>query len=206
MSQKAREAAPAGGRQRVVRPGPGMLVLPVVILFALAGVGALLLAGAHGTSPPATAVRSGAPLAATDATAAFKALEHAGEPPADILDQLPVPATASVVGTEDHDRGNGVYDRAVKLRIDASYAAVVAFYQTEVGKRHWAVISAGPPRSGSGHQLLARRASRDGFYWEVAATVWTPPAPPVAAPSATGGAPGPATRFQLRVQEVEEEQ
>lgn len=189
---------PAGsplGRQRVFRPGPGMLVLPIVLLFVLAGVGAFILAGAHGKSPPTTATVTGPLLPATDATAGFAPLEHAGEPPADVLSQVPVPLAASVVGRQNHDRGNGVFDRAIDLTVDAPYNQVVAFYRTELASHHWLIISRGPPRSGSGRQILGRRPSRDGFYWEVGATIRAP-----------GSTPGAATQIQLRLLEDDEEQ
>lgn len=182
---------------RVFRPGPGMLILPVVILFALAGVGALILAGSHGTSPARTAP-SGPPLSATDGVAAFTPLEHAGEPPADVLRQLPVPRAAVVVGRQDHDQDNGAYDRGVSMELDASYAQVVAFYQAQLASHHWVIVSTGPPRTGSGRQFLARRPSTDGFYWEVGAIVQ--------APSPTAHAGTPPTIFQLRLLEDEEEQ
>ncbi len=175
-----------------------MLVFPIVLLFALAGVGALVLAGAHGASPPATAGPTGPVLRGTDSATIFKPLEHAGEPPTDILSQLPVPVAASVLGHQNHDRGNGVYDRELDLRVDASYAQVVEFYQTALVSHHWVIISQGPPRTGTGRQLLARRASSDGFYWEVAATVRPPDASP--GTSTTG------TPLQLRLLEAEEEQ
>lgn len=173
-----------------------MLVLPIVLLFALAGVGALVLAGTHGTSPPAPASPKGPILAATDGAVIFRPLEHAGEPPNDILGQLPVPVAANAVGRQNHDRGNGVYDREVDLRVPASYAQVVAFYQAELVSHHWVIVSQGPPRSGTGRELLARRPSSDGFFWEVGATIR----------EATPGISSPATALQLRLLEDEEQQ
>jgi hypothetical protein len=95
------------------------------------------------------------------------------EPPADILAALAVP-----VGSVSHrfvniDQNQVQYDRTASFTTGLSSDQVVDFYRTLLPRLGWSILYQGQGTSNgvSGTEVLARRASGDGFYWEVGAVV-----------------------------------
>lgn len=158
------------------RPGPGlrpaMLVAGIaVVLMIVFGVGAAV-SNIGPTSPPPdhpTAV-SGTPLRAVPAAPALQAIEQGGEPPADIVDTVTLPA-GSIVGASAHNPANG-FDAQVRFSVVASQAAVISFYRSELHRFGWHV-SGSSPATGvrGGIEILGVKAGSDGWYWEIGAVV-----------------------------------
>ena len=109
----------------------------------------------------------------TPATTAMKSIVSAGQPPADIIGNLVVPAGSPVVRTLNIDQGATQFDRTVYFTTGLSTDR----WSTSTGRScpGWAgqVIyhGDGPRRSGRGTEVLAKRGSGDGFYWEVGVVV-----------------------------------
>ncbi len=96
-----------------------------------------------------------------------------GQPPADILGNLAVPSGSPVVRTVNSDQGAGQFDRTVYFTSGLSSDQVVDAYLTVLPELGWKVIydGSGAQRSGQGTEVLAKRGSGDGYYWEVGAVV-----------------------------------
>lgn len=158
------------------RPGPGlrpaMLVAGIaVVLMLLFGVGAAVSNGG-GTSPPPdhpTAV-SGTSLRAVPGAPALRAIEQGGEPPPDIVDAVTLPA-GSVAGAVAHNQVDG-FDAQVRFSVDATQAAVISFYRSELRRFGWHVSGSGPATGvPGGVEVLGVKAGSDGWYWELGAVV-----------------------------------
>ena len=155
--------------------GPAFVVLGIAVLIVVAGIAASALASG---SDPTLSIRritipGGTVVALTPATSAMKPIVSAGEPPADILGNLAVPAGSTVTRTINLDHGATQFDRTVVLRTGLSSDQVTDLYRTLLPRLGWAVLDSGSPASGSvpGTVILFKKGSGDGFYWEVGATV-----------------------------------
>lgn len=126
------------------------------------------------------------------ATADFR--PAAGEPPADILSALPVPAGSTATLLVNHDQGNGGYDRTVSYTTPVTYDTTVAFYRSALASSGWKVVSQVRTPGGEGWRILATKASSEGFFWETGVTVNSP-----VDPSA------PSTHFTVRLYQVDDQ-
>lgn len=186
--------APAPALER--RPGPSLRPALVVVAIAaglviLFGIGAALT-GSSAPKPTPVGHVPRAPLAAEPAAAALKPIERLGTPPSDVLSALVVPRGASAVSSAPWS-GSTQYNASMHFRLAASQAAVVSFYQSELKARGWGDFSTGAARGQQGAtEVLAQRASTDGWYWEVGVVV---------APT-TFGSHGDTTRFSVDLFEV----
>ncbi|HEY5098392.1 MAG TPA: hypothetical protein VII46_10100 [Acidimicrobiales bacterium] len=155
--------------------GPALVVLGIAVFIVVAGIVASTLASG---SDPTLSIRritipGGTVVPLTPAGSAMKAIVSAGEPPADILGNLAVPAGSTVTRTINLDQGATQFDRTVVLRTGLSSDQVGDLYRMLLPRLGWAVLDSGSPASGStpGTVILFKRGSGDGFYWEVGATV-----------------------------------
>lgn len=155
-------------RRRGVLLALGVAVL--VIVVAGVGVGLTRGGGIGGGSSPTGSVPPPA-LAPRPAAPDFAPLRSSGQPPADVMDALVVPAGASAVTRTNYDRLNGPYDRGVGFSATASSDELLNFFRFELAANHWSNRTEAPARGGPGTQVLARHKSSDGFYWEVGVTV-----------------------------------
>jgi hypothetical protein len=151
-------------------PGPSVrpalaVVGVAVFLLLLFGIGAALT---NNPTPkaPAPARVAGTGLVAEPAASALHPIEILGTPPSDILDALVLPKGAHKVSATPWS-GSTQYDGKMTFGLAASQATLVAFFHKELHARGWSIVSVGPahadPRA---TEVLAQRASTDGWFWE----------------------------------------
>jgi hypothetical protein len=165
--------------QRVFQPmslrGPAMVVLGIAVFILVAGV--LASAFASGTSPTLSIHRitlsDGTTVQLTPATTALKSIVSLGQPPADILGNVAVPAHSTVIRTVNTDQGATQFDRTVYLQTTLTSGDVVDLYHVLLPRLGWSLLYSGGglQRGGSGTGVLAKRGSGDSFYWEVGVVV-----------------------------------
>jgi len=177
---------------------PALVVVAIAAgLLLLFGIGSALTGNGRPPSGGPTHVR-GTALAAGPGTRALRPIEDPGTPPSDVLGTLVVPRRAKVVSATRWD-GATQYSARMGFRLSASQAAVVSFYRRELHGRGWSILSVGAaqgqPRA---TEVLAQRASADGWYWEVGVVV----SPTVFA----GGSAKENTPFTLELFEVPDSQ
>jgi hypothetical protein len=161
--------------QRVSARGPALVILGIAVFILLVGV--LASALISGSTPTenlgSVTIPDGTVVHLTPATSALHSIVGSGEPPADIVGNLAVPAQSTVTGTVDSDQNGGQFDRTVSFTSGTlSPPQLVDAFHTLLPKIGWQVIYVGAgARGGSGTQVLAKRGSGDGFYWEVGVVV-----------------------------------
>jgi len=164
---------------RVYQPmsllGPALVVLGIAVLIVVAGVVASALdsGGTPTLSVAKVTIPGGTVVHLTPATSAMRSIVSAGEPPADILGNLAVPAGSTVTRTINADQGATQFDRTVVLRTGLPSDQVAALYHALLPRLGWALLDRGSPSSGAtpGTVILYKKGSGDGYYWEVGATV-----------------------------------
>ncbi len=174
---RAQEGDPAGPRfQPLSIRGPALIVLGIAVFIVVAGVvGSALDSG----SAPTTTLRSvaipgGTVVPLTPARTAMKSIVTPSEPPADILDNMAVPSGSSVTHFVNGDQGQAQFDRTVSFTTGLGTGQVVDLYRALLPRLGWRVIYAGAGIGKTGGQdteVLAKKGSGDGFYWEVGAVV-----------------------------------
>lgn len=187
-------------RAKVPSARPALVVVGTAAgLVLLFGIGAALT-GSSSTAPPAkssTAPVKGATLRAEAATAVLRPIERPDTPPDDVLHAVVVPAGSVALSSKPWD-GTTQFSGEMTFRLHTSQAAVVAFYRAELKARGWSISSVGPAEGKKGAtEVLAQRASSDGWYWEIGVvaspTTFTTPA----SAGGAAGASGDTTRFTL---------
>lgn len=148
---------------------PAFIVLGLAVLIVV--VGLVASAFTSGSTPGLTVhqitIPDGTVVHLTPATEALKSIVGEGQPPADILGPLAVPAGSTVTGTVNIDQNAGQFDRTVDFTTGLSADQVVSLFHTLLPKLGWHVTSVGPSDSGQGTEVLAQKGSGDSFYWEV---------------------------------------
>jgi len=161
--------------QHVSVRGPALVILGIAVFILLAGVlASALISGSAPTDNLRTVtIPGGAVVPLAPATSALRSIVGSGEPPADILGNLAIPAGSTARGTVDSDQNQSQFDRTVSFTNGTlSPPQVVDAFHTLLPKLGWQVIYVGAgARGGSGTQVLAKRGSGDGFYWEVGVVV-----------------------------------
>ena len=146
------------------------LVVVAVAVVVVGGGSALALAGAPSHHPVASQAKSqrvpGAELRAQPATTVLDRIATAGEPPANIVAALAVPAGSHYVGKKVNDRGLTQFDRTVTISVDAPAREVRTFYVRLLSQRHWVTSSITTP-SGGGTEVIATKGGDDGYEWTV---------------------------------------
>jgi hypothetical protein len=193
-------AAPEGGepprpparprvsmRPAMIVPGIGLLIL---VLF----IGAEFLT-TNPVQPTKTSTSAfsvpGTPLRAVPAVRDLKVITVSGQPPGNIINAVSAPEGAIRTSYQNNSDNAQGYDAQITLRADASEAALDNFYQKDMKKQGWQIISTGPAdHLAGGLEVLGKKAGSDGFYWELGAVI---------SPTAFGaGAPAAgATSFSL---------
>ncbi len=167
-----------GGRslfQPVSARGPALIVLGLAVFIVVLGVaGSALSSGGTPTDKiHSVKIPDGTVVALTPATRAMKAVVSLGQPPADILGNLAVPAKSRVTRTVDVDQDSGMYDRTVVFSTGLSSYQVTEVFHTLLPRLGWQVIydGSGASTQAQSTEVLAKKASGDSFYWEVGVTV-----------------------------------
>ncbi len=177
-SEPGDQAEPVDPDNRQFQPmslrGPALVVLGIAVFIVVAGV--LASALGSGTSPTLSihslTIPDGTVVNLTSATTAMRSIVGAGEPPADILGNLAVPSGAAVTHTVNSDQNAAQFDRTVSFRTGLSSDQVVDVYRNLLPRLGWRVIYVGAAKQqAAGTEVLAKKGSGDGFYWEAGAVV-----------------------------------
>jgi len=188
-----------GGRPHL---GPALVV--IAIALAISAAGAILgFVGSSGSSPGSArrgVLIKGTSLRAESATSAFKPVTKAGEPPTDVLSAVDVPSDSHVTHVRTLGGGLELYDAAVYLSVPDPTKTVVKFFRAALGAAGWGQRTSALTTDGKGSELFGRRASSDGFYWEVGIVVR--PASSSLSPALGGAAAAPTSTVEVRVFEV----
>jgi hypothetical protein len=155
--------------------GPALVVLGLAVLIVLVGTigSALESGGAPVLTVHQVRLPDGSVVHLTPATTALRSIVSAGQPPADILGNLAVPAGSRVVRTLNISQNASQYDESVDFSTDLSSQDVLSVFHVLLPKQGWSLSYTG---SGAGHQaqqteVLAKHASGDGYYWEAGVVV-----------------------------------
>lgn len=157
--------------------GPALIVLGLAVVILLGGT---LAAALTSTGPTPAARVAGATLSDgthvtfSPATSRLRSIVTSGQPPTDILGSLGVLTTSDITGTVDGDQGTTQFDRTVDLHTSAlAQSQVVEAYRLFLQSHGWNVIyQGGAPQDVTGStELLAKKGSSDGFYWEIGVVV-----------------------------------
>jgi hypothetical protein len=155
--------------------GPALIVLGIAAFIIVAGIvaSALSSGGSPTLSIHSATIPDGTVVHLTPAADAMHPIVSLGEPPADILGNLAVPAASPVTGTFDADRGQGQFDRTVSFHTGLSSNQVVDLYRNILPRLGWQVVYVGSAaqRGKQGTEVLGKHGSGDGFYWEVGVVV-----------------------------------
>lgn len=173
----------------------GGLAVVILLVFSL---GAALTHTANGQPKiPDTASKvPGSSLLAINARAALAPIETAGQPPANVLDAIPLPKGARPGSSSNPGEGS-TYDQEINFTLDASEEAVLVFYRQEFHALGWKTVTRGAADHQPGQQIVGQLAGDDGFYWQLGVIV---------APSTFGASgTGDVTRFTLRVLQVQDQ-
>jgi hypothetical protein len=142
-----------------------------VIVVGGAALSLVGSASAHAPAPQLGTSVAGVPYKAIPAAADLRHIEVAGEPPADVVKALTVPANSRYVGDSDGDAGTDQYDDSVTFSVPAPSATVTRFYAKELPGASWSMEFNG---SASGHpELIGQRNGSDGYQWRVAIVITT---------------------------------
>ncbi len=184
-------------RRRVPGPSvrPALVVVGIALLLVLVfGIGAALTSNPAPRAPRPTPVK-GTGLVAEPATAALHPIELPGTPPGDILDALVVPEGVRRLSATPWS-GSTQYDGKVTFRLDVPQATLVAFFRVELRARGWSIQSVGAAHAEKGAtEVLAQRASTDGWFWEAGVVVFP-------TTFRAGSAHADVTRFSLDLYEM----
>jgi hypothetical protein len=163
--------------QRMSLRGPAIIVVGIAAFILVGGVlASILTAGSNPVlSLHSIRIPDGTVVKLTPATTALKPI-ISSEPPADILSALAVPTGSVTRHWVNIDQGHTQYDRSVSFTTGLSSDQVVDVYKTGLPRLGWKLLYQGQGTANgvSGTEVLARRASGDGYYWEVGVIV--PPA------------------------------
>lgn len=149
------------------------MVLGIAAVLFTGGAVALGLGGstAPRKAPTTVPTAPGAPLPAVPANSALRPIEVPGQPPADIVDAVALPRTATAIPGSAVNLGVETYDRSLRFSVPATQAAVVAFFRAELRADGWQQRSSGPATNGTGIEVLGSHAGSDGNTWEIGVVV-----------------------------------
>ncbi len=184
---------PTPGRTST-RPAMVVLGLAVVIVATFVTLGLV-------SSHPAPSLHSGSrssavpgsTLRAEAATTVLTPILTPGQPPINVVNAVVVPVGVVREGHRDDSAGSGQFDAQVAVRSDASQAALLAFFASEMPRQGWRIFDRGPAAHDPGAtEILGRLAGSDGYYWQMGAIVDATTFPP-------GGPPRGETDFTVRL-------
>jgi hypothetical protein len=161
---------------------PALIVLGLAVALALVGViGSLVSSG----STPTYQVRSvripdGSVVALAPAALRLQGIIDGSGPPGDIVGNLGIPSESTVRSTISGDQGAAQFDRTARLTSPLTATQIIDAFHAALSETGWQVIyTGGAPQGEPGsRELLAKRGSGDGFFWEIGV---------VAAPTAADG-------------------
>jgi hypothetical protein len=155
--------------------GPALIVLGLAVFLLIGGVVASAISS--GSNPSFTirhvTLADGTVVALAPASAKLHAIVSNDEPPADIIGNLGVPTESVVTGVVSSDQNTAQFDRTASLRSQLAQGQVIEAYASLLKTVGWQVIYNGPAPQGApgSTEVLAKRGSGDGFYWETGVVV-----------------------------------
>lgn len=193
------------------RPLPSLKPALVVVAVALSIVifGAVIaLVGTPSAQPAGSPVTShveklaGSGLPAVPARSVLSHIASAGEPPADIVSSLYVPAGSRYLSKRVESRGVSQFDSSISLSVPAPEAKVRSFFLKVLSHGQWTTNSISSPHKGAS-ELIAERAGSDGYQWRIGITASGEHT--LVAPALAGEATSPArTRVSIQLYQVED--
>jgi hypothetical protein len=155
--------------------GPALIVLGLAVFILIGGVVASALdssssptVGLHHVTLP-----DGTNVALAAGSVKLHSIVSDEQPPADILGHLSVPQESVVTGTIDSDQNTEQFDRTVDFNSQLSQDQVISTFSLLLKDLGWQVVYTGAaPQGKAGNtEVLAKRGSSDGFYWETGVVV-----------------------------------
>lgn len=176
--------------QRMSLRWPAFVVLGIAVFILALGALASILSS---SGKPTLTLRSvtisgGTVVQVTPASVALRSISAGGQPPADILASLAVPAGSTVRQSINTDQNLTQFDRTVDFTTSLSNSQILSFYHHLLPRLGWRISYSGPAiatqatvgglrQVGAGTtEVLAKRSSTDGYYWEVGTVVSAAPA------------------------------
>lgn len=154
-----------------VRPSikPALFVVGLAVLLLLAfGIGALLTSTRPAMRPSPS---SRTHLQAIPASRALKGIESPTTPPLDVRNAIFLPKGSTTIDATPSSGGT-LYSANADLEVQGSQSDVVAFFRIQLKATGWRVVSTGPAMNyPNAIEVIAQRASSDGWYWEFGAVV-----------------------------------
>jgi len=155
--------------------GPALVVLGLAAFLLIGGVVASAVSSG---SNPSFAIRhvtltDGTNVDLAPAVTKLHAIVSNDEPPADIIGNLGVPVESTLTGIVNSDQHTAQFDRTAQLRSQLAQTQVIETYASLFRSTGWQVIYNGPAPQGTpgSTEVLAKRGSGDGFYWETGVVV-----------------------------------
>lgn len=163
---------PTRGRSGMPSVRPALVVLGIAAaLVLLFGIGAAIQGSSSSTSAPRPHHVAGVSLAAEPAAALLRPIETPGTPPNDVLASVVVPAGTTRTGATP-STGTTQFSAKADFEVAASQSSVVDFYRAELEARGWSSPDVSATQTPEGAiEVLAQRASADGWYWEIGVVV-----------------------------------
>ncbi len=197
-------------RERVARASlrPALVVLAVVAVIIVGGGLLAIFSGSTAKSNDRSTVPSRLIVEGVQFSLARTTLlntEHGPLIPGDVISSLAIPLGAKLTRVVNLDNGNGPFDRQVDLVSTVSRSQLLTAYTTLLNEYGWrqsgTETMAG--RSGSSAiELLAQRASSDGYNWEVGVTLTV--GTPITAVTASANRQPRASLIAMRLLQVPE--
>ena len=154
---------------------PALIVLGIAVFIVILGTVAsgLITGNSPNRAVSSVTIAGGIGVRLTPATTAMKSIIGQGQPPADILGNLAVPAGSTVVRTVNSDAGVAQFDRTVYFTTGLSMHEVVDTFHAIFPKLGWKIIYTGnrAQLTANETEVLAKQGSNDGFYWETGVVI-----------------------------------
>lgn len=169
--------------------GPALIVVGIAVAILLFGGIASLVTSDSGPKPApartAITLPNGTSVATVPAATALKAIVSGGQPPADILSNLVLPKGSKVTNTVNADQNMTQYSRTayfVSGSSELSGSEAAGFFRSMFKQLGWDTVydaqATNPSLGGAsmgqnvtGMEILAKRGSTDGYYWEAGAVI-----------------------------------
>lgn len=154
---------------------PALIVLGIAVFIVVLGTVAsgLITGNSPNKAVSSVTIAGGIGVRLTPATTAMKSIVGQGQPPADILGNLAVPAGSTVVRTVNSDGGVAQFDRTVYFTSGLSKNELVDAFHAILPKLSWKIIYTGnrAQLTANETEVLAKQGSNDGFYWETGVVI-----------------------------------
>jgi hypothetical protein len=161
----------SASHQRSPSLRPAAIVLGIAAVIVLSGA-ALALVGSASAHAPANQLGThvaGVPFRAIPAQADLTHVEAGGEPPADVVKALTVPANSKFVGDSNEAANADQFERSISFSVPNPSSAVALFYGKELTAAHWSLQFNG--KAAGDLELIGQRNGSDGYQWRVAIVI-----------------------------------